>query len=258
MANEFRHPLAKISTTGVTQLQRQRPLQVAWWSAVFPGFGHFLLNQYIRATLLTLSEVTTNSLAHVNEAMVLSFCGRFEQAKAVLEPRWMFGYMLIYLFAIWDSYRSCCYKTKLCHLAEIENARLPSFRLFSSEIQYIELKNPKMAMLSSFLFPGMGQLYNHRFFLGFYAIFWWWVYLSLSRLHESLMDLILGRLTESTAILDPHWLLFMPSVMMGSIYHAYVTTYSHNKLFRLEQRQHLALRYQMSEIRLFDAMGESK
>lgn len=136
MPNDSRRPLARISTFGITHLHRQNPYMVAWWSAVFPGFGHFMLNQYLRATLLTLMEVSTNSLAHINQAMVYSFCGQFERAKSVLQPRWLYGYIIIYLFAIWDSYRSTLYQNKLCHLAELENERLPSMALFSSEIQY--------------------------------------------------------------------------------------------------------------------------
>lgn len=86
MSYQIRRPIAQISMFGITHLKQQNPYMVAWWSAIFPGFGHYLLNQYIRATLLTLSEVATNTLAHINEAMVYSFSGQFELAKSVLEP----------------------------------------------------------------------------------------------------------------------------------------------------------------------------
>lgn len=52
-------------------------------------------------------------------------------------------------------------------------------------------------------------------------------------------------------MLHPHWLLFMPSVMGGSIYHAYRTTLEHNQLFRMEQRRHLTKRYQNGKFRIF-------
>lgn len=228
---------------------------VAWWSAVFPGFGHLLLHQYLRGTLLTLAEVGINTLAHINEAMVFSFCGQFEQAKSVLEPRWVFGYLLVYLLSIWDSYRSALYQNKLCHLAELENVQLPSVVITPTEIQYIELKNPVFGAIYSALFPGMGELYNHRFGLAFYAMFWWWVYVGLSRAHESLLLILHGMIPESISILHPHWLLFMPSVMGGSVYHTYSTVHEHNRLYRLEQRQYLTQRYRNSEVSLFREAG---
>lgn len=255
MSNHSRRPLAKLTPYGVTHLHRQNPFMVVWWSAMFPGFGHFLLNQYLRGTFLTLSEVITNSLGHINEAMVYSFCGKFEQAKSILEPRWMFGYIIIFFVAIWDSYRTTLYQNKLCHLAELEDEQLPSTMLFNSEIQYLEQRNPKVGIMYSLLFPGMGQMYSHRIGLAFYAMFWWWFYITFSRMHESILYILLGRIPESIEILHPHWMLFMPSVMGGSVYHAYITVIDHNKLYQLEQRQHLASRYRDSEVRIFSEEG---
>jgi hypothetical protein len=201
--------------------------------------------------LLTLSEVTTNTLAHINEAMIYSFCGQFDLAKSVIEPRWAFGYLVIYLVSMWDSYRSAVYQNKLYHLNMLKSVTLPRIGVFSSEIQYLERKKPIVGVLYSFFFPGLGQLYVQRFGLAFYAIFWWWIYLTLSGLHESLLALILGDLHKSTTILNLHWLLFMPSVMGGSIYHAYITSFEHNKLFRLSQRTELTKRYGSNKLRIF-------
>jgi len=51
--------------------------------------------------------------------------------------------------------------------------------------------------------------------------------------------IILGNFQESILIIDPHWLLFMPSVIGAATYHASITTIEHNRLFRLEQHQFL-------------------
>ncbi|MBB6214512.1 hypothetical protein HNQ80_000592 [Anaerosolibacter carboniphilus] len=252
MKKYHRRPLAILSKFGVTNLHRQNPYIVAWWAAAFPGFGHYLLNQYFRATLLTLTEVITNTLAHVNEAIVYTFCGDFERAKVVLQPRWALGYIIIYFYSIWDSYRSTLAQNKMCHLAELENERLDCMLFTSSEIQYLEQKKPATAAIYSFFFPGLGQLYNHRFGLAFYAMLWWWIYLTLSRAHESLTMIITGNIEMSIPLLHPHWLLFMPSVLGGSVYHAFITSKEHNRLFRLEQRRFLKERYQDSDVRIFD------
>ncbi|MDF1507303.1 hypothetical protein PZE06_03805 [Robertmurraya sp. DFI.2.37] len=251
MAAQNRHSLAKVTMFGVSQLKQQNPYMVAWWSAVFPGFGHYLLCQYLRGTFLTLAEVILNTLAHINEAMVYSFCGQFELAKVVIEPKWAFGYLTIYLIAIADSYRSAIYQNKLHHLAVLEYKGNRTLHISPVEIQYIEKKNPIIGALYSFFLPGLGQLYNHRFGLAFYAMFWWWIYASLSNLHHSLCLLLQGHIEESIAILHPHWLLFMPSVLFGSIYFSYRTSIEHNKLFQIEQRYFLANKYQQARLRLF-------
>ncbi|CAM3091128.1 hypothetical protein PALU110988_00500 [Paenibacillus lupini] len=252
-----RRPRAKLSLFGITSLYKRSPYMVLWWSAAFPGFGHMLLNQYLRGTFLTLSEVIFNTLGHINEAIVYSFCGKFEQAKAILAPQWVLGYIIIFFVVMWDSYRSAIYQNKLYQIAKLEDEPLPSLKIYASEVQYIQPKSPFVAAVFSLFFPGMGQMYNHRIGLAFYAMFWWWMYISLSHVHVSLIDLLTGRLTESIAVLRVHWLLFMPSVMGGSIYHAYIKAKEHNLLFSLEQRQYLRDRYHSSAVQIFSHSGEN-
>jgi TM2 domain. len=254
--NPSRRPLAKLSLFGITSLNIRNPYMIMWWSAAFPGFGHMLLNQYLRGTFLTLSEVVFNSLAHINEAIIYSFCGKFAQAKALLDPRWILGYIIIFFIAIWDSYRSAIYQNKLYHIAQLEQEPLPSLKLFASEVQYIQPKSPLVAAVFSIFFPGMGQLYNHRIGLAFYGMFWWWLYLSLSHVHEAFIAILNGKITESVSFLRSHWLLFLPSVFGGSIYHAYIKAKEHNLLFSLEQRQYLVDRYSSSAVQIFGKSGE--
>lgn len=256
MQNQSRRPLATISMFGVTYLHRQNPFMVAWWSAAFPGFGQYLLNQYLRATILTLAEVIINTLAHINQAIMYTFCGKFEMAKHVIQPCWVLGYFIIYLYAIYDSYRSTLTQNKMCYLAELENERLQCMTIYPFEIQYLEQKNPTIAALYSFFFPGLGQLYNHRVGLAFYAMFWWWFYAALSRAHESIVNFVIGNIYKSIDMLHPHWLLFMPSVLGGSVYHAYITAMDHNRIFRIEQRQYLAERYNNTDVRIFPKEGD--
>ncbi|NIK70554.1 hypothetical protein [Paenibacillus sp. BK720] len=255
--NPSRRPVAKLSPFGITSIHSRNPYMVWWWSAAFPGFGHFLLNQYLRGTFLSLSEVIFNTLGHVNQAIVYTLCGNFAEAKAILEPRFVIGYIIIYFVAMWDCYCSAVYQNKLYRIARLENEPLPNMTLFTSEVQYIQPKSPLAAAVISLLFPGMGQLYNHRIGLAFYAIFWWWLYVVLSHAHESLIHLLSGRLTESIAVLSAHWLLFMPSVIGGSMYHAFLIAKEHNLLFSLGQRQYLAERYRSSAVRIFGKSGDN-
>lgn len=250
-----RYSLAKISIFGVTYLKRQNPYIVAWWSAAFPGFGHYMCNQYIRATLLTLTELIFNTLSHINEAIVYMFCGKFDLCTSILNPRWAIGYMTIYLYTIWDSFRTAVVQNKLYDLAEFENQKLDEMRIYSSEIQYIEQKSPFTAAFYSFFFPGLGQLYNHRFALAFYTMFWTWFYITFSHVYESIMYLVTAKTYQSIDILRPHWLMFLPSVIGGAMYEAFTTAINHNRLFRISQRQFLKRFYQDSSINVFIQRG---
>ncbi len=172
-------------------------------------------------------------------------------AKSVIETRWVYGYLTIYFYCIWDSFRGTLVQNKLCQLAELKNEPIPGTLIHPLEIQYIEKKNPFTAAFYSFCFPGLGQLYNHRFGLAFYAMFWWWFYITFSHAYESLFFTFMGNFEAAISILHPHWLLFMPSVAGGSVFHAFITAVEHNRLFRIMQRQRLAERYSSSEVRIF-------
>lgn len=254
-AGQPRRLKSKISSSGITYIEWRNPFMVAWWSAAFPGFGHYLLGQYLRATFLTLAEVLMNTLARVNEALVYSFSGNFRMAAEVVDPRWVYGYMLVYLLAMWDSYRSALQNNKLVQLAELENTRIRPFYIGKSEIHYLEKKSPLKAAIFSFGFPGMGQMYNHRIGLAAYAMTWWFIYISLSNFYIAALELVYGNIAHSTQLLRPHWLLFMPSVIGGSIYHAFITSLEHNRLFRIEQIQYFRERYGRPTLKLFSKTG---
>ncbi|WP_116191566.1 hypothetical protein [Paenibacillus taihuensis] len=245
-----RRQQALLSFDGLTFQRWQDPRIIVWWSISFPGFGHFLLHQFIRGFILSAWEVGINTAAHINEAMVYSLSGRFELAASVLEKKWVFAYAIVYLFAIWDSYVKAVDANKQYHLAKLEGAKFASSVMKPLYITALGQKRPVAAMLCSMFFPGLGQLYNNRICLGFYGVFWWFVYLTMSHSHESVLLLILGRISEAKEVLNPQWLLFMPSVIGGAMYDAYMTAGDHNRLFRLEQKQFLEERYPQFPLRL--------
>lgn len=248
-----RRVMSVIGPGGVTYLKYKNPLMIVWWSAAFPGFGHFFLNQYIRGTLLTLAEVILNTLAHINQALMYSYSGRFLMAKNILEMRWGVAYMLIYMLAIWDSYVNAKSLNKVYRIAVLENARISPGGVYTKEIQVLDKRSRLSAALMSFFFPGMGQFYNQRIGLALYAVFWWGVYSTMSFVPISLHRLLLGDLPGSLEVLRCHWLLFMPSVAGGSVYHAFETAGERNFLLRMEQRQYLLERYGDTDIRILQS-----
>lgn len=157
--NTSRRYKAHVSILGTTQLHLRNPYIIAWWSAAFPGCGHLLLSKYLRGYILFLWEILVNNMAHLNHAIIYSLTGNFEMAIAILEPRWLLMYLPVYFFAIWDSYRSAVDMNKVFILAKQENADFKSYAIESLEINYLDKRTPVMAIVWSFLTPGLGQLY---------------------------------------------------------------------------------------------------
>lgn len=249
--NKFRRYKAHVSIAGTTQFHLRNPYTVAWWSAAFPGFGHLLLSKYLRGLVLFCWEVFVNIKANVNLAMVHSFCGDISSAKEVLEPRWMLMYIPVYLFGIWDSYRTTIDMNKVYLLAEREDAPFNSFTIGALEINYLDKRNPVMSVIWSLFMPGLGQLHIHRILTAFFALIWTIVFLYFSKLLIAVNLLFLGDIAASTAVLDKQWLLFMPSMWGFAVYDSYVNTVENNKLFDSEQKNFLIKKFQNPKFKVF-------
>ncbi|QQK81613.1 hypothetical protein HUG20_17960 [Salicibibacter cibi] len=250
--NQERRFKAYVSILGTTQLHLRNPYIVAWWGAALPGFGHLLLSKYLRGFTLFLWEILINVMSNLNLAMVYSFTGHFELAKEALEPRWVLMYIPVYIFGIWDSYRTTVDLNKQYLLAERENAPIASFNLGAMEMNYLDKRRPIMAVLWSLVTPGLGQLYIHRVLTAIFVTTWFIVFVYYSKVLIATHLLFLGQVGEATQVLDPQWLLFLPSVFGFAIYDAYVNTVENNKLFENEQRNFLQANYQTYRIRLSD------
>lgn len=245
-----RRNVAYLNILGTTLIYLRSPYVVAWWSAAFPGSGHILLSKYIKGLLLFLGEILINMNARVNTAMVYSFSGRFQMAKEALDIRWMLLYIPVYLFAIWDSYRTTVDLNKIYLLAEHENAKINKFTIKGMGINYLDKRQPSVALAWSLLTPGLGQLYIHRLISAIFILGWWVVLTYFSHYLQALQLIFLGDLQLATEVLDPQWLLFMPSVYGFAAYDAYANTVSMNRLYKHEQKNYLQKTYQDSKFLL--------
>lgn len=248
--NTARRYKAHVSVLGTTQIHLRNPYITAWWSAAFPGFGHLLLSKYIRGYLLFIWEVVVNVLANVNLAMVYSFQGKIDMAKDVLDTRWLLIYIPVYLFAIWDSYRTSLDMNKVYILAEHENHRFNSFVISPFEINYLDKRNPILSVIWSLFMPGLGQLYIHRILTAAFVVVWGVVFFYFSHTLEAASLLFLGEIKQATSKLDPEWLLFFPSLYGFAIYDSYSNTVENNKLYEKEQRTYLKEHYQDPKFRV--------
>jgi hypothetical protein len=242
--NTARRYAAHVSILGTTQLHLRNPYIIAWWSAAFPGFGHWLLSKYLRGFVLFIWEVVVNMNAHINLAMVYSFQGKIEMAKDVLNTRWLLIYIPVYIFAIWDSYRTTVDLNRLALLADHENHRFNSFSLGAMEINYLDRRKPSLAVIWSLFVPGLGQLYIHRIITAFFIIVWVVIFAYYSNGLHAISLLFLGKIKEATEALNSEWLLFFPSIYGFAVFDAYENTIENNKLFKREQRTFLKEHYQ--------------
>lgn len=248
--NNERRFKAHVSAFGTTQLHLRNPYSIAWWSAAFPGFGHLLLSKYARGYALFIWEIVVNSMAHLNEALVYSFTGNIDMAKEVLEPRMLMLYIPVYLFAIWDSYRTTVDMNKVYILAERENAPFNSFAMGAFEVNYLDKRNPLMAITWSLFTPGLGQLYIHRVLTAVFVMFFMIIFIYYSNVLIAVQFLFFGEINLATEVIDPHWFMFIPSHIGFAIYDAYVNTVENNKLFDSEQRKFLKEKYQDYHVQL--------
>lgn len=242
--NTARRYKAHLNIFGTTQIHLRNPYIIAWWSAAFPGFGHLLLSKYLRGFVLFVWEVVINFKAHVNMAMIYSFQGKIDLAKEVLDTRWLLIYIPVYIFAIWDSYRTTVDLNKVYILAERENHRYNSFSIGALEINYLDKRKPFLAVFWSLWVPGLGELYIHRIITAFFVIIWAVIFFYNSHCLEAINLLFIGKIKAATAVLNSEWLLFLPSVYGFSIYDSYINTVENNKLFDSEQKIFLKSNYQ--------------
>jgi hypothetical protein len=244
MPQKPRRQIAFVSLLGITQLHLRNPYIIAWWSAAFPGFGHLLLSKYFRGFMLIGWEMLINSQMHLNEAIVYTFTGQFERANEVLNIRWMSLYAPVYLFSIYDTYRTAVDMNHQYLLARRENAPIEPFKMSGMEINYLDKRSPWLAIVWSLLMPGMGQLYTHRIINAFFVLGNWILVSYWSHLLEGIHYLLYWDLTRAGSVLHMHWILFLPSIYGFAVYDAYVNTVEYNKLFDHEQAVMLKNSYQ--------------
>lgn len=239
-----RRRLANLTVLGTTQIHLRSPWVAAWWSAALPGFGHLLLGKYTIGFLLIFWEIIINMYAKLNIAMFYSFTGDFEIAKSTLDQRWLLLYTAVYLFSIWDSYRSSVEINKLYHLAQRENAKIPSYKLSYIGIIYLDKKTPWVSVIWSHFMPGLGHLYIHRIITAFFFMVGMIIFTYQSHALEALHMSFMGQFDQTKKIIDVQWFLYIPSIWGFAIYDSYVNTVENNKLFNKEQRDYLMQNFQ--------------
>ena len=250
LAENPRHPKGFMSSVAPNILHLRNPWVTAWWSAAIPGFGHIILGIYIKGFFLVIWEIFVNLQAHINEAILYSFTGRFEQAVMVFNPRWGYLYTIIYIYAIWDSCRLTIDLNKHSLLADRNKSPVQPFKISSMGINYLDKRIPWLPFAWSALVPGLGHLCTNRLPIGIFILSWWMAAAYFSNLYTAFLLSVTGHFSRATAATNPAWLLFIPSLYVFSIYDSYNNAVEYNKLFEAEQSMYLKSNYQSPGFRM--------
>lgn len=239
-----RRPIGIMNAISTNFIHLRNPYVIAWWSATFPGFAHISLGSYISGFLLFSCEMLVNFQSRLNMAILYSFTGRFDMAKEILNNRWLLLYAPVFIYCIWNGYQLTCDLNKLSILATRNESKIDPERITFYEINALDRRVPWVSTAWTFLTPGLGHLYTHRTPTAFFLLIWWIAVCYLSHVLQSIQYTALGLFEEAKAVLDPQWLIYMPSILGFALYDVYVNTVEYNRLFDREQSKMLEKEYQ--------------
>lgn len=235
--------VAYISPYMTNIVNLRNPYVIAWWSAAFPGFGHLILGHYVIGLILIIHEIIINSLSGLNTAIYYSMIGEMDTAKQVLDTKWIVAYLTPYIFAIWDSYQRSVVQNDEFILAQRRGYEILSRNISSLGMNRIQQKNPWVAIIWSVLAPGAGHLYINRTPIAF-LVPWFVATVYFSHLLPAVHHTMEGDFLSARLLLDPQWLLFLPSIYGFLIYDAYLHALENNQVYAWVQTKVLRETYQ--------------
>lgn len=238
---------ASLGMLSTNHMSYTNPWIIMAWSFFFPGFGHFLLGQFIQGWLLFLWEVIVNVRADFNYAIMLAFTGKFQESIQVLTTEgkfWILLYGSVFCYTLFESYHLSLDGNKMYALAYRENVPIEIFKINAVQINYFNKKNPWIAAIWSLLMPGLGELYNRRITSYVFVLGWWIIIVYFSNFLPATMYTFTGQFKQATSILNVEWTLFLPSIYGYSFFNSYTYAAEQNKLFDKQQANFLKNVYQ--------------
>ena len=133
---------------------------------------------------------------------------------------------------------------QLTILADRGGRTVPQESMSFMEINVLDKRSPWVAVAWTLLLPGLGHIYTHRIPTGFFLLVWWIAIAYYSFLLPATQFTALGDFGQAKNILDPEWIMFLPSIYGFAAYDAYVNAIEYNRLFEKEQAAYLKKKYQ--------------
>ena len=228
----------------INYVKRRPPWIVAWWSAALPGLGHIHSGHYLKGLILMSGEILLNNFSNLNLSIFYTMILNFEKARDVINYNWLILYCGIFVFAIWDSYRICIETNKYSLIEESLHSRELDFSTMNTlGVNFLDKRNPHMALMWSFVFSGLYHICNNKLLSGLTLLSWNMVVAYYTKIPEMLRFTLTGQFERISAVIDIQWLLFFPSIFMFSIYDAYTHAIYYNQLYEEEQILHFNKRF---------------
>jgi len=246
----IRRPKAIITPFNTNSIHLRNPWTLAFWSLLYPGFGH-ISNGFIgKGFLLFTGETLINYKSHLNLAILYSFNGAFQEATQILNIHFFIIYCSVLVFAIWDSYQLTVECNKLSILADREHAVISPTRLSGIGLNSLDKRNPWVSVAWSMFLPGLGHMYNGLTVLS--AIIFIIVSGIIFASHglEAIMYTLWGDFSQARSVLDWQWFINLPSIYGFAAWDAYVKTVEFNKLFDIEQAQYFKSAYRGHSLKI--------
>ena len=240
----YRRKLALLSDLNTAQLHLRNPWIPVFFSFSFPGFGYLLQQRFLKGFILIGWEFFINSKAHINLGILYSLLGRFQETKEVLDERWLMLYCGIYMFTIWDSYRCAVDMNKQYLLAAHENAPICPFIITNLDVNFLDKREPRDALIWSIIVPGLGHLYVHKVITGIFIFGFTITIMYYSHLPQAIVYTLIGNIPHALKVINMQWTLYLPSVFGFIFYDAYASAIEYNALFEKEFSHYLRNNYQ--------------
>jgi hypothetical protein len=246
----YRNITAFISPYTINNIDLKNPYIIAWWSAAFPGYGHLALGYNFIGIILIVHESAINTLSGLNTAIVYSFIGEFSMAKQSLDIRWLLAYIPPYLFSIWDSYQRTIQLNEDYVIARQRGYQIIFKGMSAYDMNRLDRKSPIAAVIWSFLAPGSGHIYINRIPTVILATPWLILVFYFSKLIPAIHYTLLGNFELARSVVDPQWLIILPSIYGFVAYDAYLHTMEYNKLYKIYHMNYLKKAYQESDFHM--------
>lgn len=242
-----RHPKGALTNLGAVGAHLRVPWVTAWWSAALPGCGYLLVSNHLKGFILISWELFVNTHAHVNDAIVFSLTGRFQEARDIVDHRWLLLYAAVYVFSIWGSYTETIEQNKYYIIAEREDYPISPVLMSALEFGFGQKRVPLLAVIWSLLTPGLGHLYTKKILEGFFIMVCAIAIVYMSNLCQAIEFTFWGDFSNAKTIVNYQWLLFLPSLYGYAAYGSYVGVVELNKYYDAEQARFLRQEYMNSE-----------
>lgn len=240
---------ASLGSLSLNHLNYRNPFISAAWSIFFPGFGYILLCEYVQGWILFLWEVFVNVKSNFNTAILFAFTGRFQESIQTLTSGgtyWILLYGVMFCFAVFANYHLSVEVNNMYFLAYEENVPVEIFNINAFHYNFLFKRSPWVTAIWSLLMPGLGGMWNRRLIASVFFLIWWIVCVQLSHTPPAIVYTFTGHFAQATAVLNPEWFLFLPSIYGFSFYNSYILMVEQNNLFDKQQANYLKVVYQSS------------